>query len=151
MLRNRNVYSFSLIDHVFCKIFLYSANGLLTVPSMTGSLGLVEDGQFTGDGILDFLTEHNEFLVVGCLGLQGVGKSTLMSKLCGNAEKLVYRCCLRLNQHFNVIFSLAGKKFSRFRIKITSLRVLIVLHLSIYSYLKIEYSSSILLRFFRLL
>ncbi|XP_065205724.1 nonsense-mediated mRNA decay factor SMG9-like isoform X2 [Planococcus citri] len=62
-------------------------NGLLTVPSMTGSLCLIEDGQFTGDGVLDYLTEHNEFLVIGCLGLQGVGKSTLMSKLCGNAEK----------------------------------------------------------------
>lgn len=56
---------------------------------MTNSMCLVEDGQFTGDGVLDYLTEHNEFLVIGCLGLQGVGKSTLMSKLSGNFEKLV--------------------------------------------------------------
>lgn len=54
---------------------------------MTSSMCLIEEGQFTGDGILDYLTEHNEFLVVGCLGLQGVGKSTVMSELCGSFDR----------------------------------------------------------------
>lgn len=62
-------------------------NGLLTVPSMTNSMCLIEDGHFIGDGVLDYLTEHNEFLVVGCLGTQGVGKSMLMSKLCSSNDK----------------------------------------------------------------
>lgn len=54
---------------------------------MTSSMCLIEEGQFTGDGILDYLTEHNEFLVVGCLGLQGVGKSTVMSELCRSFDR----------------------------------------------------------------
>jgi ABC-type thiamine transport system ATPase subunit len=36
------------------------------------------------DGSLEFLLDQNDFMVVGCLGLQGVGKSTLMSLLAGN-------------------------------------------------------------------
>lgn len=62
------------------------ANDLLNVPVMTKSMCLIEDGVFTGDGVLDYLTDHNDFLVVGCLGLQGVGKSTVMSELCGYFE-----------------------------------------------------------------
>lgn len=57
-----------------------------SVPQLNKSVCLIEDGQFAGDAILDYLTEQNEFLVVGCLGLQGVGKSTLMSELIGRFD-----------------------------------------------------------------
>lgn len=56
------------------------------MPQLNKSVCLIEDGQFAGDAILDYLTEQNEFLVVGCLGLQGVGKSTLMSELIGRFD-----------------------------------------------------------------
>jgi protein SMG9 len=35
--------------------------------------------QFLNEGLSNSLLEQTDFLVIGCLGLQGVGKSTLMS------------------------------------------------------------------------
>jgi len=37
--------------------------------------------QFINEGLNNFLLEQSDFLVIGCLGLQGVGKSTLMSDI----------------------------------------------------------------------
>lgn len=60
---------------------------MVSVPIMKSSMCLIEESHFTGDGVLDYLTENNEFLVIGCIGLQGVGKSTLLSKMCSSFNK----------------------------------------------------------------
>nr|CAD7393982.1 unnamed protein product [Timema cristinae] len=51
---------------------------------MKGSVKLVDDFFQFNDSCLEYLLDQNDFMVVGCLGLQGVGKSTLMSLLAGN-------------------------------------------------------------------
>jgi protein SMG9 len=51
---------------------------------MKGSVKLVDESFLFCDGALEFLLDQNDFMVVGCLGLQGAGKSTLMSLLAGN-------------------------------------------------------------------
>lgn len=37
--------------------------------------------QFINDSLSNNLLEQTDFLVIGCLGLQGVGKSSLMSEI----------------------------------------------------------------------
>lgn len=37
--------------------------------------------QFLNEGLNSCLLEQTDFLVIGCLGLQGVGKSTLMTDI----------------------------------------------------------------------
>nr|CAD7603436.1 unnamed protein product [Timema genevievae] len=61
-----------------------NTNPLSTPPEMKGSVKLVDDFFQFNDSCLEYLLDQNDFTVVGCLGLQGVGKSTLMSLLAGN-------------------------------------------------------------------
>lgn len=69
---------------VWCRLFLADANPLAPPPEMKGSVKLVDEAFQFCDGSLEFLLDQNDFMVVGCLGLQGVGKSTLLSFLAGN-------------------------------------------------------------------
>ncbi|XP_033223438.1 protein SMG9 [Belonocnema kinseyi] len=48
---------------------------------MTNCVKLVDENMQLCEGPLDFLYDQQDFLVVGCLGTQGVGKSTIMSLL----------------------------------------------------------------------
>lgn len=48
---------------------------------MTKSAKLVEDGAIYPENLQDFLQENNDFLVVGVVGVQNVGKSTLLNLL----------------------------------------------------------------------
>jgi ABC-type thiamine transport system ATPase subunit len=59
-------------------------NSLAPPPEMKGSIKLVDETFLFCDGALEFLLDQSDFIVVGCLGLQGVGKSTIMSLLAGN-------------------------------------------------------------------
>ncbi|PSN58032.1 Protein SMG9 [Blattella germanica] len=59
-------------------------NPLAPPPEMKSSVKLVDESLQFCDGSLEFLLDQNDFIVVGCLGLQGVGKSTIMSLLAGN-------------------------------------------------------------------
>jgi ABC-type thiamine transport system ATPase subunit len=63
---------------------LADVNPLAPPPEMKSSVKLVDEAFQFCDGSLEFLLDQNDFMVVGCLGLQGVGKSTLMSFLAGN-------------------------------------------------------------------
>lgn len=51
---------------------------------MTRSLKLLDDGLIYTENIQDFLQENNDFLVVGIIGSQGVGKSTILNLLTHN-------------------------------------------------------------------
>lgn len=53
-------------------------------PVMSESVKLIEDGVFALDTIQEYLQDSPDFLVVGVLGCQGVGKSTIMNLLAQN-------------------------------------------------------------------
>ena len=53
-------------------------------PEMTGSIKFMEDNMQLCDNVLDYLCDQQDFLVVGCIGAQGVGKSKIMSLLTDN-------------------------------------------------------------------
>lgn len=48
---------------------------------MTNCIKLVDENMQLCEGPLEFLCDQQDFLVVGCLGPQGAGKSTIMSLL----------------------------------------------------------------------
>lgn len=45
-----------------------------------------ENLEFHAGLVQSFLTEQTDFTVIGVIGLQGTGKSTLLSQLVSNAE-----------------------------------------------------------------
>lgn len=51
---------------------------------MTRSVKLLEDGVVFVENLQDFVQENNDFLVVGVVGMQGVGKSTILNLLAAN-------------------------------------------------------------------
>jgi protein SMG9 len=56
--------------------------------------------------LIKYLIEQNDFLVVGVLGKQGVGKSTLMSLLAGNKftdenKTMIFRPGSKIQHHLN--------------------------------------------------
>ncbi|XP_051163003.1 nonsense-mediated mRNA decay factor SMG9 [Leptopilina boulardi] len=57
---------------------------------MTNCIKLVDENMQLCEGPLDFLYDQQDFLVVGCLGTQGVGKSTIMSLLTANDISDIY-------------------------------------------------------------
>ncbi|XP_022914511.2 nonsense-mediated mRNA decay factor SMG9 [Onthophagus taurus] len=55
------------------------------IKSMSKSIKLLEDGNLLSENIQDYLLENNDFLVVGFIGKQGVGKSTILNLLTSDA------------------------------------------------------------------
>ncbi|GLV35793.1 uncharacterized protein CBL_01055 [Carabus blaptoides fortunei] len=55
-------------------------------PVMSESVKLIEDGVFVQDIVQEYLQDSPDFLVVGVLGGQGVGKSTIMNLLAQNKQ-----------------------------------------------------------------
>lgn len=57
---------------------------------MTKSVKLLEDGGICTENLQEFVQENKDFLVVGVVGSQGVGKSTLLNLLASSkiTEKL---------------------------------------------------------------
>ncbi|KAK9496320.1 hypothetical protein O3M35_013362 [Rhynocoris fuscipes] len=67
-------------------------------PSMKTCVKLLDDeAQVIQDGLLEYLTESTDFLVVGCIGFQSSGKSTIMSHFANphlnqfNTEDLIFK------------------------------------------------------------
>lgn len=48
---------------------------------MTSSVKFLSDGQICTENVQDLLQENNDYLVVGVVGPQGVGKSTILNLL----------------------------------------------------------------------
>ena len=59
--------------------------------------------------VFQMLLDQTDFLVVGVLGLQGSGKSTIMSMLAGNTDEDVPRYNFQLQVHMK---RLSGQVFS---------------------------------------
>ncbi len=59
---------------------------LSLAPLMSNSVRLLDEGLQWHDNLLEFLIDQNDFLVVGILGKERVGKSTLMSLLAGSSS-----------------------------------------------------------------
>ncbi|KAF6212681.1 hypothetical protein GE061_013207 [Apolygus lucorum] len=54
---------------------------------MKESIKLMDDDTLIiNDSLLEYLSDSNDFLVVGCIGLQGVGKSSILSHLANPAS-----------------------------------------------------------------
>lgn len=70
------------------KLIILNKFLLAHLPSapkeMTKSVKLLEDGAINVENLQDFVQENNDFLVVGVVGAQGVGKSTLLNLLATN-------------------------------------------------------------------
>ncbi|KAI4463781.1 hypothetical protein MML48_4g00008964 [Holotrichia oblita] len=65
------------------------------IKSMTKSVKLIDDGSIYTENVQDFLQENNDFLAVGVIGTQGVGKSTLLNLLVHSkvTEKMMLLDC----------------------------------------------------------
>ncbi|XP_020293560.1 protein SMG9 isoform X1 [Pseudomyrmex gracilis] len=61
-----------------------SIRSLSTCPEMTACTKLMDKTMQLIENPIDYLHDQQDFLVVGCLGTQGVGKSTIMSLLTSN-------------------------------------------------------------------
>lgn len=59
-----------------------------SAPVQTSSVKLLDDNLQWQDGLLEFLVDQPDFLVVGILGKRGVGKSTIMSQLAGSKAEV---------------------------------------------------------------
>ncbi|XP_064599378.1 nonsense-mediated mRNA decay factor SMG9-like [Liolophura sinensis] len=57
----------------------------LNLPDVQGSVKLVDENWQWCDKGMEMLLDQTDYLVVGVVGLQGVGKSTLLSLLVGNS------------------------------------------------------------------
>lgn len=57
---------------------------LTTSRCMTSPVSVMDEGLAWRDGLVDYLSDQSDFLVVGVVGKRGTGKSTLMSLLAGS-------------------------------------------------------------------
>ncbi|KAK1116520.1 hypothetical protein K0M31_018983 [Melipona bicolor] len=63
---------------------------LSTCPEMTSCVKFMDENMQLCENPLEFLYDQQDFLVVGCLGAQGVGKSTIMSLLTSNVASDIF-------------------------------------------------------------
>uniref|UniRef100_T1J0F4 BTB domain-containing protein n=1 Tax=Strigamia maritima TaxID=126957 RepID=T1J0F4_STRMM len=59
-------------------------NRLAPLPEMKSPVKLIDDNLLWCDNAVEFLQDQTDYFVIGVIGFQGVGKSTLLSYLAGN-------------------------------------------------------------------
>ena len=94
--------------------FLAVRTVLSTCPEMTSCVKFMDENMQLCESPLEFLYDQQDFLVVGCLGAQGVGKSTVMSLLTSNvalvsSEKLELYAIVQFSR--NSKFSCVSRGF----------------------------------------
>lgn len=62
-----------------------------TCIEMTNCAKFMDENMQLSESALEFLCDQQDFLVVGCLGTQGVGKSTIMSLLTSNYKLVLFK------------------------------------------------------------
>lgn len=83
-IKNKNFYYELVIISIFELIDQVQPPNEMKTP-----VKIIDDYmQFINDGFNNNLLEQTDFLVIGCLGLQGVGKSSLMSYIANKYIKL---------------------------------------------------------------
>ncbi|XP_071632718.1 nonsense-mediated mRNA decay factor SMG9 isoform X2 [Temnothorax longispinosus] len=60
-------------------------------PEMTTCMKFMDENMQLCENSIDFLYDQQDFLVVGCLGAQGVGKSTIMSLLTSRYSSNIFQ------------------------------------------------------------
>lgn len=79
-------------QHTFLQRQTQEAPGRLTIPAeMQKCMKLIDEHQQWSEASQEMLLEQPDFLVVGVVGMQGCGKSTIMSLLAGNTQTDHYR------------------------------------------------------------
>lgn len=53
-------------------------------PELNKCIKFMDENMVLYESPLEYLIDQQDFLIVGCVGLQGVGKSTIMSLLTSN-------------------------------------------------------------------
>lgn len=70
---------------LFLIFVIILARLLMTLPQeMTSSIKFMDENMQLYENVLEELIDQQDFLVVGILGPQGVGKSTILSLLTSN-------------------------------------------------------------------
>ncbi|XP_001600565.2 protein SMG9 [Nasonia vitripennis] len=67
------------------------ARAVLSIcPELTNCIKFMDENMQLCESPLDYLYDQQDFLVVGCIGAQGVGKSTIMSLLTANYTSNIF-------------------------------------------------------------
>lgn len=64
---------------------------LSVYPEMTECIKFMDENMQLCENPIEYLQDQQDFLVVGCLGTQGVGKSTIMSLLTSNYSSDIFQ------------------------------------------------------------
>lgn len=75
------LYFHSFFFFPYQNLLLFLSAQPAMVKQMTKSLKLIDDGVLYSEGVQEYLQENNDFIVVGVVGGQGVGKSTVLNLL----------------------------------------------------------------------
>lgn len=69
-------------------------------PKLKTSLQIIDEGgQWTGDACIEYTTDQSNYCVVGVIGGQGVGKSTIASLLTSRDSSEIFKW-----EHFEIYF-----------------------------------------------
>ncbi|XP_039313533.1 protein SMG9 isoform X1 [Solenopsis invicta] len=70
---------------------IHAIRTLSMCPEMSTSVKFMDENMQLCENSIDFLYDQQDFLVVGCLGAQGVGKSTIMSLLTSRYSSNIFQ------------------------------------------------------------